>query len=217
MPLSLEDYRHYYEGCFGKYKGKKEVPVIFVENAVYKQEEIWIKGHIIMESMWHPVFVPAHTVVYPVPEMGYVNIEDTSVFVTRIPRRQWKKGYTRNTIDLCFVPSPAVNSLRFSLPVYQETNAGNISLLYNLYNRTFPSAEEAIRLLLEGEAIARALSPQIALCVAGYSEKLALYYSTDLVGVYDTSSSVIRIDRQVTDFIPEIKQIFTNNTIEIIG
>lgn len=211
MPISLEDYKHFYEECFGKH-GKD---IVFVSQTFYYpgSKRIGVKGHKIVDNMWYPFTAPQEEITYPMPELGYVNVKSVAAFITRFPTRQWKRGYSYKTLEIRHIPKELMAII---YPLDRDIAEGGVNVpetVYGLYNRIFPVPGAAIKSILERDAISVALTPQIAIAMTNHPEQLAIYYGESLIGAFALPSRTIKIPAEASYFIPQIRQIFRTEEI----
>lgn len=185
--IGLEDYRHYYDGCFGISDDK----VVYVHeiSPSPRRNEYTITGTAVIDGMWQPVQTSSNKITFPTPVLGYINIQDIAVLIKRLPLRQWKRGIYRGGLKIDF-PVGVTGELAFFPNSFRNLAIGQSVITEAIFKRTYPTYQEAIRQIIQGDAACRAISPTILLSATN-TDKIAVYYDNSLIGMVDRGNIVL--------------------------
>lgn len=114
------------------------------------------------------------------PDMGLVNHGIFAVNIERIARRQWRMGYNARVCHPTIYQQRALQRYGV-IGIFDHMN---VNFLYDLFNRKYPSPDECIRRLTEGEAFSVAFSPQFFLTLTHMSDNILIGYKNWIVGLY---------------------------------
>ena len=210
--ITIDDYKHYYADCVGIFTDNGEKFPALVSLVEGSSTKFIVKGFLIKDYMWVPFTSHPSKIEFPPQNTGYVNIYDFSVFVRRIAYRQWKRGYHKANYT---IKAPEELKHYYELiPEIKYMSPSNIVLINNLFNRKYPSSSEVIAELLDGNALCKAISPNVLLSVSN-GEGLGLYYDNQLIGVFD--GDLVVLTQESSIFMEEIAALFPQNRIKIYG
>ncbi len=149
---------------------------------------------------------PSNSIKFDWPELGYINFKDHSVYVERTARRQWKKGLRQH----CLHVSPTDS--RLLIAIQHEVNGYNVEFsdqgITEIFNPTYTSVKDAIELVVEGEKIARCISPHFAISSCYHLDKPVVMYRNNIVGIIEDNQIVI--PDKVNHLIPMLRRIVPN-------
>jgi len=149
---------------------------------------------------------PSNAIKFDWPELGYINHKAHSLYVERAAKRQWKKGLRQSCIHV----APTDRRLLIALQEEGVTVDGSFSdsAIGELYNPTYTNLKDAIELVVEGEKIARCISPHFAISSCYYLDKPVLMYRNNIVGIIEDNK--VLIPDQVNHLIPMLRRIVPN-------
>ena len=149
---------------------------------------------------------PSNAIKFDWPELGYINHKDHSLYVERTARRQWKKGLRHSCINV--VPTDR----RLLIALEEEgiicSSSFSDEAIGELYNPTYTSFKDAIELVVEGEKIARCISPHFAISSCYFLDKPVIMYRNNIVGIIEDNK--VLIPNQVNYLIPMLRRIVPN-------
>lgn len=206
---TIEDYKHYYEGCFGI---NSQGTIVYVESieATPKKHVFALRGTAAIQNAWYPFKGLSSEVTYPMPQMGYVNVYDSSVLIRRVPARQWKRGLHKGAFDIA-TPQIVADVDRYGVHEIRNIRKDSLELVQNILNRTYPSYDHALQGILEGRLLSVAISHNLMLSVTN-TDKAALYHTGGLIGWIDKNK--VYVDKGAWLFKEEIQQVLPN--VEVI-
>ena len=141
------------------------------------------------------------------PELGYVNNKYSANYYTRQSRRQWKKGLRSTSITVSYTDQMLVRYLSEYTTKFR-TDPFNNESIKAIFNPKYYGIEESIEIVIEGDAIARAISPDFAISSVYDVDKPVLMYRNTAVGVVEDGK--ILMPPSVEHIIPMIKRIVPN-------
>lgn len=208
--ITIDDYRHYFEECFG----------IYEDTAVYVQKiepgptrgVFRINGLKVVNGMWYPFNGFSTKMLYPNPNLGYVNVYDAAVYVKRLPLRQWKKGLHKQILRITFPPAELMNCVaEFEHELRGLTNSSSVlveSLLYPKY----PAYNDVLQAISNGTLLCRAVSSEVMLS-ATTTDKIGVYYAEMLIGFF--SNGILFINKSSTMLVQHLKEVFPTTQVRI--
>lgn len=123
------------------------------------------------------------------PRVGYVNYGKSSYHLSRLASRQWHVGYNSNIVHTrdMFDEERTVVGLKLSENVVYDVN-----FLKEVFNRQYPSYEEAVAAVVGQQVLSRAFSPYLSISQSLQYDRPVLTYKNRLVGfIQDNLTPVI--------------------------
>lgn len=206
---TIEDYKHYYEGCFGV-NPKGNIVFVSEVHATPKKHMFELRGSLAHNNSWYPFKGLSEEISYPMPQMGYINLYDSVLLVKRIPARQWKRGLYKGAFDI-ETPAIVAEVDRHGIHEIRNVRKDSLEVIQNIIHRTYASPEAAIRDITTGNAMAVAVSPSMMMCIT-HTDKIALWHTGGLIGwIYGNK---IYLEKGAWMFKEEVQQVF--RTFEVI-
>lgn len=150
---------------------------------------------------------PANDINFDWPRLGFINSNKHSLYLERVARRQWKKGFRWNNVEHKVLDKKIIRHL-----VLNEDMNYRLSLsseeIGEVFNPTYTPFEEAFETVVSGEMIARCISPQFAFSSMYDVEHPVLSYKGNPIGVIKDNR--IEISCKVDHLIPMIMRIVPN-------
>lgn len=115
------------------------------------------------------------------PTLGAVKAGPTVGYLSVKPRRQFKKGYVAENIDM-HVPNQA--DIRKLFPRMLITSPGAKRVVWQVFNRDLWSPKDAIALIEEGEGIGYPLSEHFSVYIGDSWDSPMLLHNTSVIGAY---------------------------------
>jgi len=121
------------------------------------------------------------------PRLGAINLTHAPIIIRRMAKRQWRKVLTASVIQM----HDPFNEERhkYKLPII--TQIENDSILFSLFNPTYPSREEAWEELMSGEKLGVAITPEWFLGIKAHAEGVKLFKDDISVGTVIGQSTVV--------------------------
>ena len=123
------------------------------------------------------------------PELGYVNIDKKSLYAQRVPKRKYRQGFRSDTL--------VIKGNLYGANIKKELN--------NTFRKIFPSIDNCIEQIYNGEAISRAFCNKFSLDRGGSKDIMDLYYKGKLTG-----NLLVKKD----EFVLLNKYLFLNEVLE---
>jgi hypothetical protein len=122
------------------------------------------------------------------PELGYVNIDNLSVYLKRLPGKCYTRGYDKRYVDSRHSFREELRSLGL---VKDYKDSGDGKLMFALFNREFDGFHTVLNSIEEGEYLARAFHKDWCIGIKLFSTKPILFYKNNMVGY--CSDSVVKL------------------------
>jgi len=133
------------------------------------------QGYRYEEGTWIPQNAELKELTLDYPQCGVINHKEWVIYIKRDPRRQYSQGFPEQYSRLVSNPS---RDLCDTLKMDPDTVD-----LTNLFNPYYYSPLEAIKLVNEGNALARAVSNKLFVTISAFEEDLGLFYKEYKIGV----------------------------------
>lgn len=192
MPqMEPRDLARTYEGTYLKFKTRDSdcfYPARL--SAVFQETDgIYLR---LQKATSEYVLVPAYdkeecVVDVSWPNLGFVNYKTTALFLARKLETQWKRGLRRSQLEMKFV------SYQISREYYDIESEGYFhtqEFLESLYYPEYPSYREAAQMVLDGKAIAKAISHNIAIANHIALDKPVVFFQNNEVGFLDDDLTI---------------------------
>ena len=115
------------------------------------------------------------------PELGYVNIDNISIYFQRSPGKHYKRGYSAKLVTI----DNAFKQELYSLGVRKRyTDASSGKMLFSLFNREFDDFHTAVNSIEDGSYLARAFDKDWCVGIKQYSAKPIIMYKNRVVGFF---------------------------------
>jgi hypothetical protein len=161
-----------------------------------------VNGHRVFLDMRNP----SNSIKFDWPELGYINFKDHSVYIERTARRQWKKGLRQHCIQVTPTDCRMLSAISHEIRGY-DTHFSDKGIA-EIFNPTYTSLKDAIELVVEGEKIARCISPHFAISSYYDIDKPVVMYRNNIVGIIEDNKLVM--PNQVNHLIPMLRRIVPN-------
>lgn len=115
------------------------------------------------------------------PDLGCLKVGPTVGYLSVRPARQYKKGYVPANVQI-YVPNQS--QIRKVFPRFIATSNSK-DVVWQVFNREYWEAKEAVRLMDEGEGVGFPLSKNFGLYCHAEQPHLILIHKTHDVGVYN--------------------------------
>lgn len=132
-----------------------------------------------------------------IPSLGMCNVLESALYCRRIPYRQWGKGINERILRMYY---PAKND--YGIGDYSN-NYGLV--LANLFNKKYPTPQQAYEEVDSGDAIARAINSKYALTSLPGRDGVFLVYKRALVGSFNKEGEVIL---KVDHLLQEVQKLY---------
>lgn len=119
---------------------------------------------------------------------GYVNLQGYSFFITRLPRRQWKQGLSKDNVEIKY-NLPYADDGRFEKAYHRVVNL-DCKPLYNTIKNIYPSLAQAVE-SFEDNNVEIAFDRQF--CV---NKNGMLFYKGSEVGKVDLNTLKIEFKKE---------------------
>lgn len=116
------------------------------------------------------------------PRLGALNTGPFAVYLERVPRRQWKRGF--NVRDIQIV-TPMMYAVRKQAQLISTASLHNNFLIRRIFEPTYCTLDEARDLLAERESLSVAVSRQIILGAATGDVGARVFYRGKKAGLLD--------------------------------
>lgn len=110
--------------------------------------------------------------VFTFPPMGYVQLEQGPVFITRVPRRQYRKGICGDSLEIRHNDIFAMLLRKIGLAAPNK----EADVVQNMMFPVYKSAQEAVKLLEQGTSYAIAVNKNICLSFVPNKKYLGILY-----------------------------------------
>ena len=125
---------------------------------------------------------------FPWPDLGLRDHGDGVVRVSRIPARQWRRGFTSAVLSFT-----ALNEHELSLgdrSPFLQASLNSPAVIRSLFYPTYLSVFQGIAELLSGRRLGVALSQDLYLRTQWFSNDIYLGYKTTDIGVVNTDADI---------------------------
>ena len=144
-------------------------------------------------------------VSFKFPIMGAFNYMKHAWHVARSACRQWKRGLRPHLLSTHMYGNDVIDNIKG-----YHTNGFSDDVLKSLYYPKYTSYPEAIQGVLEGEYIARAISPEFVIENKPNCNAPVMTYKTRAIGVYNDDT--LEIPRALSHIDPMIRRIVPNGS-----
>lgn len=158
---------------------------------------------------------PSNDINFDWPKLGFINSNKHTMYVERVARRQWKKGFRWSNVEHKILDKKIIRHLVVNDNINYRLDIGN-NEISELFNPTYTPFEEAFETVVSGEMISRAISPHFAFSSMYDVEHPVLSYKGRPIGVIKDGR--IEVSCKVDHLIPMIMRIVPNgfhNSISI--
>ena len=142
------------------------------------------------------------------PDLGYVNVDNIAVFLTRSSGRYYTRGLDSRFIK---VRNAFVTELDI-LSVSSQYTGSQGKVLYSLFNRELPDFHTAVDSLNDSSYLARAFDRDWCIGIKQFSSEPVIYYKNNVVGYYSNGSAKLHTQ---SEFLKELLSVHTN--VEIVA
>ena len=115
------------------------------------------------------------------PDLGYVNIDNVAVYLSRLAGRYYTRAYEKRYIKSQMSFTEELRSLGIT-KTYRDSGSGK--LMYALFNREYEDFHTVLDSIEDGSYLARAFSKEWCVGVKKFSKKPVLYYKNSMVGYF---------------------------------
>lgn len=153
------------------------------------------------EKVWHPHTIPISQLDCSIPCLGMIATEKSTVYVSRIITRGYKRGLNLSTLEI----HRLTNVIKSWDRLPRVTDG---PFLTDLYNPRYYDLETADAMLRNGERWAAPLNKNIALAVSYHFNDPLIYYTDMVVGYSSGGRAIIH---PKFDFVGEELSTLTDN------
>jgi hypothetical protein len=147
----------------------------------YSNKEEW--GEVRLES-WNDLL---KRVDFTFPRLGYVNLKDVCVLLSRYPKRQWNVPFSESSVGLGVPAGDVLVRLGKKLDYY----IGDCKIVHPAFmGGNYVSVGEALDGIFKGDRISTAISRNFAIATSLVSKYPALYRRKALVGLVKSADTV---------------------------
>jgi hypothetical protein len=191
MPESVRDLQRKFVDTFVSYHravAGGPVPIRINDVEMRDDERIVFKG--LPFGATRNVSVIFENLILTPPELGVINIDNIAMHFSRTPDRQWKEGFTWETITHNYLAREAVSLLGVKDPWLKRDE-----LLGPIFNPSYPSYKQALEDVVGGSAIVRAFNNKYWIGVAPFTKTPVLGYKLWYVGKVGNNGEVSLHDK----------------------
>lgn len=120
--------------------------------------------------------------------LGYVNVQGSCFYLTRVPRRQWKQGLHHDNVEIKYHEAGYPEDRRW-MSAYNRIKELSCKPLYNTIKNIYPTLEEAVNLLQEDREVA--FDRQFAI-----NKDFIIFYKAQAVGYYNDGEIVFNANKE---------------------
>lgn len=121
------------------------------------------------------------------PDLGVFNVGKVALYFSRIPARQWRKGFLWENVEHNYVAHEASAIAQVQDPLLVNKD----DVTNSIFNPSYPSVEEAIADVTEGRSVARAINSKFWIGVAPFNPRPVIGYKMWYVGVLNEQNKVV--------------------------
>lgn len=208
--MSAEDLARTYSACYGRLEDGSLIRVSEIrDDARYAAFSITDSG---AKQVDPPCSL--FKIDFEIPEMGVLNIQtfriNSTVLVTKRVERQWKRGFTGKARIMALDNMMLRHTGKRYMP---DPNSPAIAKA--LFDKVYPTFDEAIKMLMAHKAISVALNKKFSLHHELFSDKIMVRCYGKLIGHYDEGRKIIMIHPASVHFIEELLQYAPAEVIEL--
>jgi len=124
---------------------------------------------------------PHDAFAWAFPELGYVNVDNLSVYLMRQPGRYYTRGFNARHVSSLNAFQPELRELNVTKRYDRSANG---KVLYSLMNREYDDFHTALNSIEDSSYLARAFSREWCIGIKLFSNKPVIYYKGNMVGFY---------------------------------
>ena len=122
------------------------------------------------------------------PELGYVNVDNVCVFLSRKAGRYYTRGFNERHVSSTFSFRGELRELGAGK---RYNDSGNAKVMYSLMNREFDDFHTALNQVIDGDYLARAFNKEWCVGVKRFSEYPVIFYKDNMVGYFADGAAKI--------------------------
>lgn len=192
LNMSQQDYNRHYGGCIGvlNLPSKYSSPVLFSMDVI---DGPLIVGsatnlHEKTEDSWEPCSFRYKeagnaTLDFRWPKLGLINFNKACVRVSQYPRRQWRRGFNLDSVQI-----KVIASYEQSLLGRRAVSRGDLTrarVAKEIFRPRYLTPGECYSTVASGERLAAAMSPSFFTQAVLGCDEVFLGYKSTLIGVLE--------------------------------
>jgi hypothetical protein len=222
LPSLSEELNHRFSGSIIGYKAKTEIRPFKVDRVEEHRGEPAFFGSVgeRRKSSWYYSGEPVDLlkVTLETPTTGYINCYKESplfsVFLERLPSRQYKRGINKESHKLYLIKEN-LDMMRYTNKLIPAVDTLRPRYLYYVYNRRYIPFIIAIDLIKNGKAYSVALNKRYALYLSYPWDTPTIHCNGRPVGIYLYKDNKFLIINSAKECVEELYEL-TGQTIEVL-
>lgn len=175
-----------------------------VSNTKYGDDkQLRVLGQLWKYGMWSPqIFKTTNLKLdYKFPKLGYINLGEISIYLYRVPDRQYSAGMNARVVKR-FTPvyeeatfMEHLEGTQKDVRKYTTMNIHNGEMLDAIYNRIYIRPLRAVNDVFNAVRLAAAFSKNFCIAQKAYITMPVLYYKTKVVGNFPLRQGTVHLSQ----------------------
>lgn len=146
--------------------------------------------------------ITATGLVFNKPKLGMINFMNTTVYVTNLPLRQYRRGLMTGSLKTV---NPFTRELKITHTVFPRKFVDSADFMAEMFNPSYPSVHECIGMIRGHSRIAVAFNNKYAIGIKSGYKSPRVFYKGHNIGRLDKDDTV-HLRSSATHLLEELSQ-----------